>query len=317
MLNRKNKTLQLGQFIALMASLLIAGQIGYTLYQGTPFCPNEGCKIVEKLTRVSPMVFNVVGLLFFQVIYWSLRVARGEMRRLPSLVPTLLLAALAAEAILSSFQYLVAQTFCAYCLAILVCIVVLNCLLGFRQILSGVLVFATAALTFASLDLHQAVAGKQPFVAGIFASRPGLTTTPEHYLFYSATCAHCEKVIAALNNNARATIHFNPIDQVTAINLPKTTTNPGYNPALNKALLNAMGIDTVPVLMTRTPEGWSVRKGEAAILDQLSLPSRAETSGQSGASPATQSVIPGLETSDGCQVSADCTGPVSGSSPTR
>lgn len=317
MLNKKNKALQLGQFIALVASLLIAGQIGYTLYQGTPFCPNDGCKIVEKLTIVSPMVFNVVGFVFFQVIYWSLRAARGEMRRLPTLVPTLLLTALAAEAVLTSFQYLIAQTFCAYCLTILGCIVVLNCLLGFRQIISGVLVFAAATLSFASLDLYQAVAGKQPFNAGVFASRPGVTTYPEHYLFYASTCAHCEKVIAALKNNARATIHFNPIDQVAAIDLPKTTINADYNPALNKAFLNALGIDTIPVLMTRTPEGWIIRRGEAAILAQLSLPTRAETSGQSGAPSASQSAIPGLEASDGCRVSADCTSPVPGSSQSR
>jgi len=317
MLNKKNKALQLGQFIALVASLLIAGQIGYTLYQGTPFCPNDGCKIVEKLTMVSPMVFNVVGFVFFQVIYWSLRAARGEMRRLPSLVPALLLTALAAEAVLTSFQYLIAQTFCAYCLTILGCIVVLNCLLGLRQIISGALVFATAALSFASLDLYQAVAGKQPFNAGVFASRPGVTTYPEHYLFYASTCAHCEKVITALKNNARATIHFNPIDKVAAIDLPKTTINADYNPALNKAFLNALGIDTIPVLMTRTPEGWIIRRGEAAILAQLSLPPRAETSGQSGAPSASQSAIPGLEASDGCRVSADCTSPVPGSSPSR
>ena len=317
MLNKKNKALPLGQLIALVASLLIAGQIGYTLYQGTPFCPNEGCKIVEKLTRVSPMVFNVVGFFFFQGIYWSLRAARGEVRRLPSLVPTLLLAALAVEAVLTSFQYLIAQAFCVYCLAILGCVVFLNCLLGFRQILTGVLVFAAATLSFASLDLYQGVAGKQPFTAGVFASRPGVTTYPEHFLFYASTCTHCEKVIAALKNNVRATVHFNPIDQVTAIDLPKTTINPDYNPASNKALLSALGIDTIPVLMTRTPEGWSVRKGETAILAQLSLPSQAETSGQSGASAASPSGIPGLDTSNGCRVSADCTSPIPGPAPLR
>jgi len=309
MLNRKNKALQLAQFLALVASLLIAGQIGYTLYQGTPFCLNGGCKVVEKLTKVSPLVFNVAGLFFFQVVYWGLRSARGEMRRLPPFVPTVLLAALAVEAVLIGFQYLVAQAFCAYCLTILAFIVLLNCLLGFKQILPGVLVFATAALAFASLDLHQPAAGQQAFTAGVFASRPGLLRSPENYLFYASTCAHCEKVIAALKNNSRATIHFNPIDQVSSIDLPKTTLNATYTPTLNKALLTALGIDEIPVLMTKTPDGWAIRRGETAILAYLNQPPRTEPTGQSGYSttPGSPSLIPGLDNSDGCRVSSDCT----------
>jgi hypothetical protein len=319
MLNRKNKALQLGQFLALVASLLIAGQIGYTLYQGTPFCLNEGCKVVEKLTRVSPLVFDVVGLLFFQVVYWGLRSARGEMRRLPSFVPTILLAAFAVEAVLIGFQYLVAQAFCAYCLGILAFVVLLNCLLGVRQIVPGFLVFATAILAFASLDLQQPAAGQQAFTAGIFASRPGLLKYPENYLFYASTCTHCEKVIASLKENKRATIFFNPIDQVTTIDVPKAIVNATYSPALNKTLLASLGIDEIPVLMTKTPDGWIIRQGETAILAALSLPTRAETTGQSGysAAPGSQAGIPGLDGSDGCRVSSDCTSSGPGPSPAR
>ena len=318
MLKRKNRALQFGQFLALVASLLVAGQIGFTLYQGTPFCLNDGCKIVEKLTRVSPLVFNAVGLFFFQVIYWSLRAARGERRRLPAFVPVLLLAALGVEAILTSFQYLVAHTFCAYCLTILGVIVLLNCLLGFRQILAGTLVVATATLAFASLDLHQPAAGQQAFTAGVFASRPGVSKYPEHYLFYASTCAHCEKVIAFLKTNGRVTVHFNPIDQVRTLDLANATINAAYAPASNKALLAALGISEIPVLMTRTPDGWIVRRGETAVLAALDLPPPTETGGQSAAAaipampPASAAplAIPGLDNSDGCQVSSpDCTTP--------
>lgn len=316
MLNKKNKALQLGQFLALVASLLIAGQFGYTLYQGAPFCPNEGCKVVGKLTRVSPLVFDVVGFFFFQFIYWGLRAARGEMRRLPQFVQTLLLAALAVEAVLIGFQFLVVQAFCLYCVGILAFIVLLNLLLGYRQIVPGFLIFAAAMLAFASLDFNQSVPGKQAFTAGVFASRPGLLKYPENFLFYSSTCAHCEKVIGALHNNARATIHFNPIDQVASIDLPHTILNTSYSPAPNKALLASLEIDEIPVLMTRTVDGWSIRRGETAILAYLSLPPGSETSGQSGYSPVPgpQGGIPGLDGSDGCQVADDCTSGPSGQS---
>lgn len=308
MLNKKNTALQLAQFLALVASLLIAGQIGYTLYQGTPFCLNEGCKVVGKLTKVPPLVFDVAGLLFFQMVYWGLYAAGGERRRLPKFVGTLLLAGLAVEAVLIGFQHLVVQAFCAYCLGVLACVVLLNLLLGWRQIAAGVLVFATTILAFASLDLHQNTPNQQAFVAGVFASRPGVTKYPESYLFYSSTCSHCERVIAALKTNARATMHFNPIDQVTTIDLPKATRNASYSPAVNKALLASLGIDEIPMLMTRTPEGWVIRRGESAILAYLSAPARTEAVGQSGSSPlpGAQGAIPGLDASNGCQVSTDC-----------
>ena len=310
MLRKKDRALQLGQFLALAASLLVAGQIGFTLYQGTPFCPNEGCSIVEKMIKVSPLIFNAVGLCFFQTIYWGLRVAKGERRRMPSFVPYLLLAALGVEAVLTSFQYLVVHTFCAYCLVILGCIVLLNCLLGLRQILTGVLVAAAVSLAFASLDLHQPAAGRQAFTDGVFASRPGVAKYPEHYLFYASTCVHCEKVIASLKTNGRVTVHFNPIDRVNSIDLANATLNHAYIPEINKALLTSLGIKEIPVLMTRTSDGWNIRRGEAAVQAALSLLGPAAAGApQPGASatPATQSVIPGLDNSDGCQVSSpDC-----------
>jgi hypothetical protein len=321
MLKRKNTMLQMGQFLALVASLLIAGQIGYTLYQGSPLCLNGGCKVVEKLTRVSPLVFNAVGLVFFQVVYWGLRSAWGEMRRLPQVVRTVLLAGLGVEAVLISFQYLVAQAFCAYCLGIFALVVLLNLLLGWKQIVTGVLVFTTAALAFASLDLSKSPSGgEMAFTAGVFATRPGLLKYPENYLFYASTCAHCEKVIAALKTNGRATVSFNPIDKVTTLDLPQVTINPGYSPSLNKGLLTSLGIDEIPVLMTRTADGWMIRQGEAAILAYLGTPVQAATPGQSGysAAPSSQPAIPGLQNGgDGCQVSSDCSSETSGQSVVR
>jgi len=316
MLNKKNKALQLGQPIALLASLLIAGQIGFTLYQGTPFCLNEGCKVVEQLTKVSPLVFNLIGLVFFQAIFWGLRSSRNEMRRLPQFVKTLLLAGLAVEAVLISFQYLVAHAFCAYCLGIFACIVVLNLLIGFKQAVPGLFLFGVVSLAFASLELNQIKTGGHAFTTGVLASRPGTASTAENFLFFSSACTHCERVIASLKTNDRPTVHFNPIDQVKELDLPKVTRSPNYIPASNKALLTALGIDQIPVLITRTPEGLSIRQGEAAILAHLGKPGLAETGGPSGASavPAPQTIIPGLESKNGCSVATDCTDASGGAS---
>lgn len=309
MLNRKSNALQLGQFIALLASLLIAGQISFILYQGNSFCLNGGCRVVEQLSKVSPLVFNLVGLLFFQTVFWGLRSSHNEMRRLPRFVKILLLAGLAVEGVLISFQYLVAHAFCAYCLSILTVIVVLNLLIGFKQALPGLFLFAVVSLAFAGLELNQPPNSEQAFTAGTFATRPGLQQLPENFLFYSSSCAHCEKVIATLKHNGRATVHFNPIDQVKDLDLPGITRTPAYSPAANKALLTALAIDEIPVLMTRTPEGLSIRRGETAILAYLNQTGLSDAAGQSGSStaPVSPAVIPSLETKDGCTVAADCT----------
>jgi uncharacterized membrane protein len=316
MLNRKSKGLQAGQSLALLASLLIAAQMGYTLYQGNPFCLNEGCKVVERLTRVSPLVFDLAGFFFFQAVYWGLRASQSELRQLPQFVKTLLLAGLAVEGVLISFQYLVAHTFCAYCLGIFVFILVLNFLLGFRQAVPGLFIFAGVVLAFASLELSPAQQGTSAFTAGTFASRSGTTKGAENFLFYASTCAHCEKVIASLQKNNWATVHFNPIDQVKSLDLPGSSRTSSYLPAANRALLASLGIDEIPVLMTRTAEGVTIRRGEAALLAYFGKASFAEAAaGQSRATaaPASPSLIPGLEPSkDGCSIAADCTDGSSG-----
>jgi len=305
MLKRKNTVLQLGQFLALVASLLIAGQIGFTFLQGTPLCLNDGCKVVEKLTRVPPLVFNVVGFVFFQIVYWGLHAARGDQRRIPPFIKHLLLAGLAAEGVLISFQYLVAQAFCIYCVAILCFVVVLNLLMGLRQIVAGVIICAAATLSFASLDVHKSVPEKPAFTAGVLAQRPGTDTSVEHYLFFSSTCPHCEQVIASLKTNTRPTISFNPIDKVTTIDLPQLHYQPTYSPAINKALLGSLGIKEIPVLVSKTSEGVMIRRGESAILNYLAPPLPAAVNNTSGQSDPLS--LPGVN--DSCGVATDCTSP--------
>ncbi len=309
MLNKKSKALQLGQILALLASLLIAAQIGFILFVGTPLCLNGGCKVVEQLTKVSPLVFNLAGLCFFQVIFWGFRAARNQPRRLPQWVKALLLAGLAVEGVLISFQYSVAQAFCVYCLGILAFIVILNLLVGLKQAIPGLLLFVVVSLAFASLEINPPQTSERAFTAGIFASRAGSTKDAESFLFFSSTCAHCEKVITALQTNDRSTVFFNPIDRVKDLNLANLSRTDTYSPAANRALLSALGIEDIPVLMTKTPEGLSIRRGAAAILAYLDKTTLANPARQSGEAPTPvgQAVIPGLDTKDGCSVTTDCT----------
>lgn len=268
---RKSFALQFGQFLSLLAMLLIAGQLVYIYFQGAAFCLNSGCKVVENLTRVSPMVFNVAGLAFFLIVYVGLHLAHGDRKGVSPFITCLLLGALAAEAVLVGFQYFVVHTFCSYCLGIFAFVLMLNLLMGLRQIAGGAMLFIAVGLAFASLNLGTEMPGEQAFTQGVAASRPGKEATPVHYLFFSATCPHCEKVIASLNENQLPTMMFNPIDAMTPIKVAQLQPRQRYNTQLNMGLLKALGIKEVPVLVTPTASGMEIVKGDTAILKALSL----------------------------------------------
>lgn len=315
--HRQSGALRLATLCAFIASLMTLVQVGLILIQGEAFCPNYGCRMVENTTRVSPLVFNLAGLLFFQVVYWGLRASKADPHRLPQFIVPLLLAGLSVEGVLIAFQVLVTHVFCLYCLVILGFIVLINLLLGFRQALSGVLVFAATLLAYASLEQDQGATVKTAFVDGVFAARQGTMPQPEHHLFYSSTCTHCEQVIARLGQDQRPTVRFHPIDQVTSLDMPQAVLRPGYSPQVNKDLLTALGIDEVPVLITTGAHGLSVDRGAQAIEARLGLqedqPIPLDQSGVS-ALPAEVPPIPGLQNQDGCQVSSDCPDPAKMSS---
>lgn len=312
MLKTNSRALVAGKQIALLAGFVTMAQIGYIWWKGDAFCLNQGCKVVEQLTRVSPILINSVGLVYFLLLFWGFQASRSQIRRLPRFIAPLLLAGLAVEGVLVGFQYLVAQTFCWYCLGIFGIVVLLNMILGWRQMLHGAFIFIAVILSLAALKLTPAVAGQSAFKQGIFATRPGASSPPASYLFYSSTCAHCQNVLTALRQRPSVAVHLNPIDLVTATNLPGANINKTYSFQANRDLLAALGIEEIPVLMRTTPTGLSVVQGEKAILAAIGQPIPGERDGQGpgvSVSPVTPAVIPGLESKDGCQVAADCGSP--------
>ena len=58
--------------VAFLASVLTGVQTYLIYTQGKAFCFNSGCEIVESLTVVPSLYFNVAGFLFFQLIFWCL-----------------------------------------------------------------------------------------------------------------------------------------------------------------------------------------------------------------------------------------------------
>lgn len=299
----RNLSLALARIFALLASLLVLAQMIYTILHKEAFCLDEGCKVVESLSKVSPMVFNLTGFFFFLLIFWGLGRVRRRPYRVPPLISVLLLAALASEAVLVAFQLQIVQTLCLYCLCVFACVVVLNLLLGIRQTMQGLVLFLAVFLSFSSLNYSTAASSnpKLNFTDGSFAVRMGSNQEEEHYLFLSSTCTHCKEVSDHLEIMLTPTVFFNPIDEMKALNLAGVEQRANWSPGVNQEVLRVLGIDTVPVLISMSKKGqeMTISRGGKAILSRLgqqSVTAAPENSGQSDQNQNT----------DSCSVGSDC-----------
>ena len=118
------------RIIALIASIGVALQTVITLYSGSSICPTQGCKIVESLTLVQPLWLNLLGLLFFQAVFWSLKMLKGETFFNLDPVGLILLGGFIFDAVLLAYQVFVARTVCLYCLTVFAFVLVLNVMYG-------------------------------------------------------------------------------------------------------------------------------------------------------------------------------------------
>lgn len=313
---RKKRPLafRLGQVLTLLAALMLTVEISLLLLGGKGLCTSEGCRVVDQLTTVSPLLFNIVGLLFFLLLVPGWRHAGDQSGIRAQLFRLLLLGGLAAEGVLIGFQLIIVDTFCLYCLIIFSCILLLNLLAGIRQLLAGLFLFATVLLALSSLDFKQSANGSPTVTEGIFASRPSPTATTTAHLFFSSTCPHCKSVLDVMVNDPALTIHFNPTDSISSLEAAGVTLNPDYSPAANRAFLRSLGIDEIPVLLVHTDaDGYVVIRGEQAILQYLAGLHTSDSqsifpaTGTSSFSSSADPLIPPAETDDGaCTIATDC-----------
>ena len=253
--------------VSLLGALGAAVQATLLFVRGTAICLNEGCRVVEGLTRVPPLVINLAGLGFFlaaAVLAWRARDSRAT-RRLLSL---LLLAGIAVEGVLFGYQTFVARAFCSWCLTVLVLVVLLNLLAGWRQALGAAAVFAASLVAFSALrfGVVQPAAGGRALDNGTWGVRRCAAPAKQLYLLFSSTCPHCAEVLRVLESCNSCNFHFNPIDQIAGLDLPGVERGASYDPGVNRGLLALLGIEEVPVLLVPGPEGVSVIRGEKRIL---------------------------------------------------
>ncbi len=259
-------SMKASRIIALLGSIITLVQIVLLVNEKDGICLNDGCEVVDSLTTVPPILFSVGGFLFFQTIFWGIWFA-GKNRNDLRFVNIVLLAALAAEGVLLSFQHVVAQTFCSYCLIILALVVLLNVLAGARHFISGTAIFAAIFLSFTVLQFSGSSLSLERLDSGTFAVLEG-SETEKHYLFFSSTCNYCEEVISSIEDDT-CTIRFNPIDEIDEFALDDAERPGNYDPAVNRAVLQSLGLNQIPVLLVSRDSGFQVINGSAPIREYL------------------------------------------------
>jgi thiol-disulfide isomerase/thioredoxin len=302
--------------IAFLASVLTGVQTYLVYTEGKAFCFNSGCEIVESLTAVPALYFNLAGFLYFQVLFWCLLWGRSGSVYWNKFARILLMAGLVAEAVLLFFQHSIAHAFCTYCLIVCGCVVILNILSGLRQVFRGIILFSAVLVACFSLQFNAGTGGAKPLQDGAVAYVSGEAGRPELYLFFSETCPHCEAVIEALDGENVCGLHFNPVELLPSFSFPKAVMQPEYDPSINLGFLKNLAITEVPVLVAAKGQVIQVISGETSILNYLEEECRQKVaidyqSGQSTSSPINY-VQPSsykIEKEEGCSVDEDCVKP--------
>lgn len=253
--------------LALLGATGAAVQAGLIISGGQAVCLNDGCRIIEGLTRLPPQFINLAGAGFFLVAaVLTLRASGSKSAR--RRLGVLLLAGIAAEGVLFGYQGFVAKTFCSWCLVVLALVALLNILGGWRQAFRATAVFVASLVAFSALrfGVVQSTTGGRALDGGTWGVHRCAAPAKQLYLIFSSTCPHCAEVIRTLESCNSCNLHFNPIDQFDGLDLSGVERLASYDPGVNRGLLALLGIDEVPVLLAPSPEGFSVIRGGERIL---------------------------------------------------
>jgi hypothetical protein len=266
---KPKKNCKMMRIVALIASVITAFQAVINLITGSSLCLNAGCKVVESLTLISPLYLNILGAIFFQVVFWLLGTLKSKPGNGRDLVGLVLLCGLAFESALLGYQLFVAHSLCSYCLLILFFVIILNILYGARQMAAGVAISSAVVIGFSIMALSPASAGSQKYSLknASFGLKSCASPTKEIYLIFSSDCPHCQQVIESLNNCNSCDLYLNPIDSISSLNIVGLEKNKNFSPGVNRLFLEIFGIDSVPVLVVKDKESYRFVRGENRILN--------------------------------------------------
>jgi hypothetical protein len=296
-------------FLALIGCLVTGIQSILIYLQGAGVCFNNGCEIVDTLTLIDPLYFNLAGFALFLVAAIGLASARKGSELWQRFISLLLLAALAAEGVLFSFQVIISEAFCSYCLIVLSLIALMNLFMGLKQFFKGAVIFSVVLLASFVLDYHGGSLKPQNLENGTYGRLISEQDDKELFLFVSSTCEHCKKVIASLGEDRTCTVNFNPIDPIDSLPLEDVEQTASYDPGINLAFLKRLDIKEIPVLLSRTDSSMMLIKGEQAILtyiDERCRPAAAPAISGTTLNMTSSYQPPLPAEDDGCTIEDDC-----------
>jgi hypothetical protein len=259
------------QIIALIASFITAIQAVIGVIYGSIICPNSGCKVVEGLTTISPLYLNFLGLIFFQCVFWGLRLQKNRSTPPIDLLGLILISGLVFESVLLAYQIFVARIFCGYCLLIFAMVLTVNLLYGKRQMVAGIAILGVTLFSFSALTFMPTgvLSQTEPLKAASYGVKSCSTPTKEIYLIFSSNCPYCENVLQTLSNCNSCDLYLNPIDKIDSISNIELEPNPKFSPEINRLVLAVLGIDSVPVLVVKSDDGYRFIKGESKIVNYV------------------------------------------------
>ena len=302
----------LSHILSLIGCALTGLQTFLILYRGNGLCFNEGCEIVDSLSLLPPLYFNVVGFLFFLFISFGISQARKGSELWQRFTSLLLLAAIAAEAVLICFQFFITEVFCSYCLIIFSLVVLANVFMGLRQIFRSIVIFSAVCMAFASLNFSSGQQADFSLDEGIFATYSAENSDRELYLFFSSSCPHCEDVIEVMKEGITCGVKFNPVDRIESLTFPNITIADSFQPQANVQYLKNLGITEVPAMASIEDSSITVLKGAKAIvsyLEQSCVVTATEvTTGDDFQQETDRFSFPVSEP-DGCSVEENCEEP--------
>ncbi len=117
-------------------------------------------------------------------------------------------------------------------------------------------------------------------------------------------------MIETLEAYPECNIAFNPIDEITKVNIPVDYTLKDYDTEVNRSFLARFGINEIPVLMTATDGDFSIIRKKQDIKDtiqELCYPEPVGFEGTSSDESTLNQILPPQATDEeSCIIDTDC-----------
>jgi len=205
----------------------------YMKLHHTSLCEATGCKLAGELLRFNPIYLNYLGLVAVSLLvivgFLSLKKPLFE-----KLFFTILYGAIAFEATILGYQFLVNPEPCIFCMGIFSSLLLIGILSHPKNF---ILVGSVALAIFVALNTLA------------FPKNQSFIIANGSYLIHSEGCPHCTKV---KNYFKKEGIKYTPIS---------------VREASARSFLKFAGISSIPVLITKDSTGITLLVGDHDIID--------------------------------------------------